>query len=55
MTLPSVLLNVTIYLIGIAIVLNFTTAGSAFVIIEVLVRIGNRGEVPPASTEPATT
>lgn len=55
MTLVPVLLNVTIYLISIAIVLNFTTAGSAFVIIEVPMGKGNRGEVPPASTEPAST
>lgn len=44
-----------IYLVGITIVLNVATASPAFVIIEVHVGIGDRGEVFLACIEPAST
>lgn len=43
------------YLIGITIVLNIATASLAFVVIEIPLAVGDRGEVLPASTEPAST
>lgn len=44
----------SLYLVGITVVLNVATAGSALVVVEVVVGEGDGGEVLPAGAEPAS-